>query len=78
MTSPQATDGLTADGLIGNTACVTFNSRGLPVDADGNLFPRHALYVTGDDGVFATTITTTPLIRFWSSPHLSNPVWTSR
>jgi prepilin-type N-terminal cleavage/methylation domain-containing protein len=77
--SPECGNGLRAlDGVIGNTACVTFNSRGLPIDVDGVLYPRHALYVTGSDGVFATTITTTPLIRFWSSPHLANPVWTSR
>lgn len=78
MQSPTCTSTLTAAGAIANTACVTFNSRGLPVDADGVLYPRHALYVTGDDAVFATTITTTPLIRFWSSPHLGNPVWTAR
>ena len=78
--SPTCTDGLTAAAaLIANTACVTFNSRGLPVDANGNLYPRHALYVTGDDAVFATTVTTTPLIRFWSSPHTgNNPQWTAR
>jgi prepilin-type N-terminal cleavage/methylation domain-containing protein len=76
--SPTCTNGLTAAGAIGNTACVTFNSRGLPIDADGNLYPRHAVYVTGDDAVWVTTITTTPLIRFWSSPHLANPVWTPR
>jgi prepilin-type N-terminal cleavage/methylation domain-containing protein len=76
--SPACTDGLTSAGPIADTACVTFNSRGLPVDADGNLFPRHALYLIGTDGVFATTITTTPLIRFWSSPRLEEPVWTAR
>jgi prepilin-type N-terminal cleavage/methylation domain-containing protein len=76
--SPECTGGLTSAGAIDNTACVTFNSRGLPVDADGNLFPRHALYMIGTDGVFATTITTTPLIRFWSSPLLEDPVWTPR
>jgi len=76
--SPLCTDGLTAANPINDTACVTFNSRGLPIDAAGNLYPRHALYVTGDDAVFATTITTTPLIRFWSSPHTENPIWTPR
>ncbi len=77
--SPTCTDGLTAAAnLIPNTACVVFNSRGLPVDAVGNLYPRHALYVTGTDAVFGTTITTTPLIRFWSTPHFANPVWTAR
>jgi prepilin-type N-terminal cleavage/methylation domain-containing protein len=79
LQSPPCTDGIdAAANLVANTACVTFNSRGLPVDRDGNLYPRHALYVTGDDAVFATTITTTPLIRFWSSPHVANAVWTPR
>jgi prepilin-type N-terminal cleavage/methylation domain-containing protein len=77
--SPECATGLLiADGTTANTACVTFNSRGLPVDGDGVLYPRHALYVTGDDAVFATTITTTPLIRFWSSPHTANAIWTPR
>ena len=76
--SPLCTDGLTAANPTANTACVTFNSRGLPIDAAGALYPRHALYITGDDAVWGTTITTTPLIRFWSSPHLANPVWTAR
>jgi len=77
--SPQCTNGIdAAAALIANSACVTFNSRGLPIDAVGNLYPRHALYVTGNDAVFATTITTTPLIRFWSSPHTGNPQWTAR
>jgi prepilin-type N-terminal cleavage/methylation domain-containing protein len=78
MQSPTCTNTLTVAGPIANTACVTFNSRGLPVDADGALYPRHALYITGDDAVWGTTVTSTPLIRFWSSPHLANPVWTAR
>jgi len=77
--SPLCTIGLrVAEGTIDNTACITFNSRGLPIDGNGNLYPRHALYVTGDDAVFGTTVTTTPLIRFWSAPHTQNPVWTPR
>ena len=78
MQSPTCTNTLTVAGAIANTACVTFNSRGLPVDAAGALYPRHALYITGDDAVWGTTVTSTPLIRFWSSPHLANPVWTAR
>jgi prepilin-type N-terminal cleavage/methylation domain-containing protein len=77
--SPLCTTGLSiAGGTTPNTACVTFNSRGLPIDGNGTLYPRHALYVTGADAVFATTITTTPLIRFWSTPHMANPNWTPR
>lgn len=76
--SPECSNDLTAAQLVADTACVTFNSRGLPVDADGVLYPRHAIYVTGSDAVFATTITTTPLIRFWSSPHSDNAIWTAK
>jgi Tfp pilus assembly protein PilE len=75
--SPPCSPGLTAADAVPNTACITFNSRGLPVDADGNLYPRHALYLRGDTGVFATTVTSTPLIRLWSSPALS-AVWTQK
>jgi len=77
--SPLCTTGQNiAAGTTPNTACVTFNSRGLPVDGNGAIYPRHAVYITGDDGVFATTVTTTPLIRFWSSPKTSVPVWTAK
>lgn len=75
--SPACTAGITSTDTIANTACVTFNSRGLPIDADGNLYPRHALYVRGEPGVFATTVTSTPLIRFWSSPNLS-ATWSAK
>jgi prepilin-type N-terminal cleavage/methylation domain-containing protein len=73
--SPECTPGLTAAGAVANTACITFNSRGLPVDADGKLYKRHALYLRGTTGVFATTVTSTPLIRLWSSPNVT-AVWT--
>lgn len=75
--SPPCTNGLTAAGAIANTACIIFNSRGLPIDATGLLYARHALYLRGEIGVFATTVTSTPLIRFWSSPN-GNAVWTPR
>jgi prepilin-type N-terminal cleavage/methylation domain-containing protein len=67
--SPPCTGGLTAAGAIANTSCIIFNSRGLPVDAAGVLYPRHAFYLRNQIGVFATTVTSTPLIRFWSSPN---------
>jgi prepilin-type N-terminal cleavage/methylation domain-containing protein len=75
--SPACTPGLTATGAVEKTACITFNSRGLPVDADGKLFPKHALYLQGDLGVFATTVTQTPLIRLWSSPS-TTAFWTPK
>lgn len=76
--SPPCSNGVTADaGVVANTSCITFNSRGLPVDGAGVLYARHAIYMQSTIGVFATTVTSTPLIRFWSSPN-GTAVWTPR
>jgi type II secretory pathway pseudopilin PulG len=66
--SPPCTPGDDADDPIDGTACIIFNSRGLPVDADGNLFGGHALYLTSANGASAVTVTATPLVRAWMSP----------
>ena len=50
---------------IGNSACIVFNSRGLPIDGDGALFGGHALYLTDGSSVYATTVTATPRLRHW-------------
>ena len=57
-------------GTIGNTACVVFNSRGIPINTatgapDGNT----AFYLTdGETGVYAVTLSATPLVRLWWTP----------
>jgi prepilin-type N-terminal cleavage/methylation domain-containing protein len=62
---------------IGNTACIVFNSRGLPINGDGELFGGHALYMTDGNAVFATTITATPRIRLWWKP-IGASAWSER
>ena len=57
---------------IAGTACITFNSRGLPITMiapnTGLLNPSNALYLTDAQSlVYGVTVTTTPLIRFWWS-----------
>jgi type II secretory pathway pseudopilin PulG len=65
-----------ATATIGNTACVVFNSRGLPIDGAGLPFGGHALYLTDGRVVGATTVTATPRIRRWWTPaHLGAPQW---
>jgi type II secretory pathway pseudopilin PulG len=59
---------------IGNTACIVFNSRGLPIDGDGALFGGHALYLTNGSAVQATTVTATPRVRLWWTA-ASAPNW---
>ena len=72
--------GLTAaTATIGNTACVVFNSRGLPIDGAGLPFGGHALYLTDGKAVSGTTVTATPRIRRWWTPaHLSVAQWRER
>jgi prepilin-type N-terminal cleavage/methylation domain-containing protein len=62
-TANNALNGATTDG----TACIVFNSRGIPVDGDGAPLGGNALYITDGSGVYATTITATPLVRQWWS-----------
>ena len=65
QSAPCTDDGGAA---IGNSACIVFNSRGIPVDALGNPTGANAIYLTNGVGVFGTTLTATPLVRLWWSP----------
>jgi type II secretory pathway pseudopilin PulG len=64
--SPACRVGIDAASAgIANSACIIFNSRGLPVDSAGALFGGHGLYLTDGTRVAATTVTATPRIRRW-------------
>ena len=56
-----------AGAVMANTACVVFNSRGIPIDNVGAPTGGNALYLTDGNGVYAVTVTATPLVRFWWS-----------
>ncbi len=72
--SPLCKDNGGAD--IANTACITFNSRGMPVTnvvpPAGAVTGNSGLYITDGVTVYGTTITTTPLIKMWWSPNSDN------
>jgi len=72
--SGPCTDDLGAN--IANTACITFNSRGMPVANSlppaGAVIPNSALYITDGAAVYGTTVTMTPFIKFWWSRNASN------
>jgi type II secretory pathway pseudopilin PulG len=61
----RADDGVTA---IAGTSCILFNSRGIPIDSAGTPVGGNALYLSSATGVYAITVTATPLVRFWWSP----------
>lgn len=56
-----------AGAVIANTACVVFNSRGVPIDDLGNPTGLGALYVTDGTAVYGVTVAATGLIRLWKS-----------
>jgi prepilin-type N-terminal cleavage/methylation domain-containing protein len=65
--SPNCTDN--AGAAVANTACITFSSRGMPVTnvlpPGGGVVGNSALYLTDGSSFYGTTVTTTPLIKFW-------------
>lgn len=72
----QAPACLDAGGqAIGNTACILFNSRGIPVDSSGAPTAAYALYLTDGAAVFGTTVSATSVIRLWRANAVSTPNW---
>ncbi len=66
-------------GVNANTACVEFNSRGIPVDPStgGTPTANDALYVTDGNTVYGVTVNAGGLIQGWQSP-ASTTQWTAR
>ena len=62
------------DVAIDKTACIMFNSRGIPIDKDNAPLGGNAFYLTDGTGVRAITVTATPLIRRWWSS-AATPNW---
>jgi type II secretory pathway pseudopilin PulG len=54
---------------MANTACIEFNSRGIPVDNSGNPVATGAFYITNGNVVDTVTASATGSIQPWSLPH---------
>ena len=61
---------------VANTACVIFNSRGIPVDTTGSPTGDDAIYVTDGTAVYGITVAATGFIRTWRTNYASTPTWT--
>jgi prepilin-type N-terminal cleavage/methylation domain-containing protein len=62
------------DTPIANTACIMFNSRGVPVDS--SLAPtKDALYVTDGAMVYGVTVAATGMLRLWRTLPVETPQW---
>ena len=65
-TIAQAPACLDAGGTaIANTACIVFNSRGIPIDSAGAPTGIDALYLTDGTSVYGVTVSATGLVRTW-------------
>ena len=72
----QAAQCRTAAGaVIGNTACVVFNSRGIPVDTTGAPTGAGAVYLTDNTAVYAVTMSASGLIKLWRTNPAATPAW---
>ncbi len=78
----QATPCLTRLGAaIANTACILFNSRGIPVasagapPAVGAPTGNYALYITDGLAVYGVTLSATGLIKLWRTNARAVPDW---
>ncbi len=75
--APVCFNGLNATGgAIAGTACVVFNSRGVPIDATGAPTANDALYVTNGSSVYGVTVAASGLIQSWSTD--DNIAWLRR
>ncbi len=61
--------------MVPSTACVVFNSRGVPIDPIGVPTGSGGLYVTDGAAVYAVTIAASGLTRVWRAQAAEAPVW---
>jgi len=56
-------------GTVANTACVVFNSRGVPIDSTSTPTGADALYMTDGISVYGVTVAATGNIQTWRSEY---------
>jgi prepilin-type N-terminal cleavage/methylation domain-containing protein len=67
--------------LIANTACIVFNSRGVPITVAGkptgteSPLATSALYLTDGTAVYGATVSMTGMIRLWQTRPTATPTW---
>lgn len=68
--SPACTSGVagaSSGSTITNTACIEFNSRGVPVDSTNKVVGNNAIYLTNGKAVDGVTVSATGFIQTWST-----------
>lgn len=73
--APACLDNAVPAAPIGNTACVVFNSRGIPIDNNGVPTNLDAVYISDGTAVLGVTVSPTGLIGVWNTQPLAVPQW---
>jgi prepilin-type N-terminal cleavage/methylation domain-containing protein len=73
--SPECLDTASPPNPIANTSCISFNSRGIPIDSTGSPTGLNAIYVNDGIGVYGITIAATGFIRTWQTNYQATPSW---
>jgi Tfp pilus assembly protein FimT len=60
---------------IASTSCIVFNSRGIPIDANGAPLGTNALYMTDGTSVYGLTVSATSSIKLWKTLAKATPSW---
>ncbi len=60
---------------MADTACVVYNSRGVPVNSTGAPAGGNGLYLTDGVAVYATMVAATGLNTVWWTPYATPPRW---
>jgi len=62
---------------VANTACVIFNSRGLPITDIVSGAPQggNAIYITDGTAVYGITVAATGFIRMWKANYVAGATW---
>jgi Tfp pilus assembly protein FimT len=60
---------------ISGTACVIFNSRGVPITSAGSPTALDAIYITDGMAVYTITVSATGMIRTWRTLATATPTW---
>jgi Tfp pilus assembly major pilin PilA len=60
---------------IGNTSCIMFNSRGIPIKTNLNPEDQDALYITDGTNVYGVTVLATGFIGMWHTASAAQAAW---
>jgi Tfp pilus assembly protein FimT len=73
--APACLDNQATPQPIANTACIVFNSRGIPIDSTGAPTGVDALYFTDGPSVYGVTVSATSIIRAWRTTATATSSW---